>query len=180
VAILLLIALGALPEPQSAIFEAGVFAARPSVLSAGQLFGPKIAGAWRGGPWSLGLRGELGFVRENDPTFEVSHTEARLLLIAAYVYALGEGELSFGAGLGGVALHEVRTRHQGDRLRMAGLDPELRAWGGGALLQGELAFRLYFYERWALSTELAPSLSIVDGLRPGWSLGLSLARAFGE
>jgi hypothetical protein len=184
VALLLLLGLGAtaIPDRSGPIVEAGLFAATPSVLGTGQLLGPSVD-LWFDMPIRLGVRARLGTVGEDDPVWHIEHTELRVSALLALVHTIGRGEVSLGLSLGGVALHEVRTRHQAERLASAGLDPETTAWSIGPQGAIEAGVRVFVFEGFGVSIDGGPSLGVVPmsggtATHVGFAAALSVAYAF--
>lgn len=165
--------------------DAGVFAGLPVALETGELLGPIISGAYElAAGLSFGARIGVGFATESNRTFELRHTETRLLASAAYRLTLGVGE--FGATLfgGSVIVWERRARHQVGRLEEIGLGAAESQWTAGPLIGADLSFRLYVLDAWALSVAAGPAYSWVKAQgevrgRLGWSGTLAVSYDLG-
>lgn len=168
---------------QGPVLEGGVFAAAPAALGTGFVFGPRLGASWASGPLALGLTLGAGRVAENDLTWAVRHDELRLAVSGAWLYTLGRGQLGLTLAGGALAVHEVRARHQADRLVDAGLDPETSAFSAGVFSGLELGARLFVTEHWGAGVGGGPSLTFVPGIenavRAGWSFAVSVAYRFG-
>lgn len=169
-------------EPSGLRVEAGMFAALPTALGAGQLLGPSFTASWIEAGWSLGGRSRFGQVEESDPTWRVEHTELRLSALAERVFTLGRGELGLGLSVEGFVIKESRTRHQAARLESASFDAADGRLGAGGALSVELLVRLFLYDRWALGVRGGPRASLARVrdtplLHPGWAAELSIGYA---
>jgi hypothetical protein len=168
---------------QGPIVDAGIFAGTPSILSTGQLVGPSVDAWFSTDVLRFGARGRVGLVGEDDQTFHIAHTELRAAALAALVHALGRGEVSVQLGLGGVALYEVRTRHQAERLTGSGIEAETRAWSLGPQASLEGALRLNVFEGFGVAVDGGPIVGRVGSalgtpIRVGLSASLSVSYAF--
>ncbi len=162
--------------------EAGVFVARPVVLSTGQVLGPTARGVWSFGALEVGVLAQLGWANEADRAYQVEHRELRALAHLRWSFSVGRGDLGLGLGAGFVHLQETRSRHQAERLSASGLSAEETGASVGALVAAEAGLDLRLVDPLGLVLGAGPNLSWVadaDGLRLGWSAHLGLRVHFG-
>lgn len=153
--------------------EASVFAARPAVMSTGQLLGPAVRAGWTLGAVNFGLLTQLGWANEDDRAYQVQHRELRALGDVRWSYALGRGDLSVGVGAGVVHLHETRSRHQAERLSASGLSAEETGSTFGVVLAAEAGLNLSLVDPLGLVVGAGPNWSWLADTEGGWRLGWS-------
>ncbi len=152
-------------EPAWAL-SAGLSARIPARLGTGLLLGPEATvGELRPLGDVLTLAGRVGVAlgAEDDLTWHVHHTELWLLARARAQLVLGRGRVAVALSAGLVALHEVRTRHQADRLVEAGQDTRTAAWSAGPAGTLEAELELDVIEGWGLLLAGGPSLAGLRG-----------------
>lgn len=163
--------------------EAGVFAARPVVMSTGQVLGPAVRGGWALGLFELGVLAQLGWANEDDRAYQVVHQELRTLAQLRWTTVIGRGQLSLGLGAGTVHLLETRNRHQAERLSASGLSAQETGSTFGLLLAAEAGLDLSLVDPLGLILGAGPNLSRLaetdGGWRLGWSANLGLRVRFG-
>lgn len=163
--------------------EAGVFAARPAVMSTGQVLGPTVRGGWSLGAFELGLLAQLGWANEDDRAYQVEHQELRGLAQLGWCTTFGRGQLRLGLGAGAVHLLETRSRHQAERLSASGLSDRESGSTFGVLFAAEAGLDLSLVDPLGMILGVGPNLAWLadtDGAwRVGWSANLGLRVRFG-
>lgn len=186
----------AVAQPQSALaqdyrgltLDLGLFGGLPSALNTGQLLGPSLGGAWRTGfGFHFGGQVQLGFASGATDTHQLHHTEARVQLTAGAGVQLKDALLGLELGVGGLLVHERRTRHQARRLEALGLTDDLRAtgWSLGPIVSLDGVLRLFILHGWGVALRAGPTVGWSRVLeerrsRIGWAGSVALVHHLGD
>jgi hypothetical protein len=157
------------------LVDAGLVVGMPAALPTGLSLGVG-AGVSTGGPLAFGARVSWSAATENTLAYTVRHDDLRFRATAALQHDAGRGTLSLRLGVGGTAVHEARTREQGDRAGLTGSDFATGTWALLPAADLEAAVALRIAGAWSVVVSGGPSIDLLDGSpHAGWIGALAVA-----
>lgn len=159
--------------------DAGLVVGFPTALPTGLSRGVGASASFTDGPARLGLRAAWVTATESTMTWEVTHSDLQLRLLAGVEHVAGRGTFGLRFGGGGTLVHESRLRVQGARAGLTGEDLQTSAWAMVPAADLHAVVALGLGGPWHLSLAGGPSIALVDSeiawswnaqLGIGWSL----------
>lgn len=154
--------------------DAGVVAALPVALETGLVKGLGV-GLTLGEALTAGVHASWARATESAPGWTVSHDDIRLVASAGLHHTAGRGSVGIRAGLGGVVVHETRTRIGGEDAGSQGMALERTATRLCPTGELDAVITIHLAGAWRMMLAGGPSLTRVEGeLRTGWTSKLSV------
>lgn len=155
--------------------DGGLLVGFPAALPTGLTKGI-AAGVTFGRCLGWGARVAWSTATESTLAWTVTHSDLRAGGTGMVAYAAGRGTIGLRLGLGGVLVHETRTRNQGMRAGLTGSDLETTAFALLPVANVDAVVGLHIAGPWLMMVSGGPSVDVVDSkLHGGWSAELGVA-----